>query len=66
MEGLVFLAGVALLLCLVVLPILVVVSLGRGSRNQRDIAQLTLAVSQLRQQMDRLANAKAESREPTG
>ncbi|MFC0228223.1 DUF2339 domain-containing protein [Serratia aquatilis] len=60
MEGLVLLAGLALLLCLVVLPILVVVSLGRGSRNQREITQLTHTITQLQQQVDSLMASKAE------
>lgn len=60
MDGLIFIAGLALLLCLVVLPISVVIALGRGNRNQREIAQLTLTVTQLRQQVDDLASAKIE------
>lgn len=54
MDGLIFIAGLALFLCLVVLPISVVVSLGRGNRNQREIAQLTLTITQLQKQVDDL------------
>lgn len=61
MDGLIFLAGLTLLLCLVVLPISVVISLGRGRRNQREIAQLTLTITQLQQQVDNLASSRAES-----
>lgn len=61
MEGLVFLAGLALLLCLVILPISVAISLGRGNRNQREIAQLTLTIAQLQQQVDSLRAPEAES-----
>ncbi|EPA9112180.1 DUF2339 domain-containing protein [Serratia liquefaciens] len=66
MDGLVFIAGLALLLCLIVLPISVVISLGRGKRNQYDIEQLTLTVTELRQQVDCFTSAKTEHLRPDG
>lgn len=65
MDGLIFIAGLALFLCLVVLPISVVVSLGRGNRNQREIAQLTLTITQLQKQVDDLRFEETGRSRPT-
>lgn len=65
MDGLLFIAGLALFLCLVVLPISVVISLGRGNRNQREIAQLTLTISQLQKQVDDLRLVENGRARPT-
>lgn len=54
MDVLIFLAGLVLFVSLILLPILVVVSLVRSARNQREITQLSQVITQLKQQVNSL------------
>ncbi|MBW7983662.1 DUF2339 domain-containing protein [Enterobacillus tribolii] len=52
MEGLLFLAGLVIVFSLLIMPIMVLISLGRGRRNQEELERLRQKVETLQRQFD--------------
>ncbi|WP_058910082.1 DUF2339 domain-containing protein [Entomohabitans teleogrylli] len=52
MEGLLFLGGLIIVFSLLITPIMALVALGRGKRNQQELERLRQTVAALQQQLD--------------